>query len=173
MPPTPEATEALIQQIGPIRNTHYGLFDLVVISLALTAAGAFYDFTNDLSSKDTAYTAEALEPHTDTTYFTEPIVSHDADARLGADDLGHSSIASSLAHRRQWRTIISCRRLQCSFPIKAAIPSALRRIEHCRSVCACQWERRRQHTTCTTSASLVTLSSEPSSRRRADAIAME
>lgn len=35
-------------------------------------AGAFYDFTSDLSSKDTAYTSESLEPHTDTTYFTEP-----------------------------------------------------------------------------------------------------
>jgi trimethyllysine dioxygenase len=53
---TPEATEALLQSIGPIRNTHYG---------------GFYDFTSDLSSKDTAYTSEALEPHTDNTYFTE------------------------------------------------------------------------------------------------------
>ncbi|KAK4547531.1 hypothetical protein LTR36_000488 [Oleoguttula mirabilis] len=57
MPATPEATEALLASIGPIRNTHYG---------------AFYDFTSDLSSKDTAYTSEALEPHTDNTYFTEP-----------------------------------------------------------------------------------------------------
>jgi len=24
MPATPEATEALLEQIGPIRNTHYG-----------------------------------------------------------------------------------------------------------------------------------------------------
>lgn len=38
-------------------------------------AGGFYDFTSDLSSKDTAYTSESLEPHTDTTYFTDPIVS--------------------------------------------------------------------------------------------------
>jgi hypothetical protein len=37
--------------------------------------GGFYDFTSDLSSKDTAYTSESLEPHTDTTYFTDPIVS--------------------------------------------------------------------------------------------------
>ncbi|KAK5137511.1 hypothetical protein LTR08_008490 [Meristemomyces frigidus] len=57
VPATPEATEALLSSIGPIRNTHYG---------------AFYDFTSDLSSKDTAYTNEALEPHTDNTYFTEP-----------------------------------------------------------------------------------------------------
>lgn len=34
--------------------------------------GGFYDFTSDLSSKDTAYTSESLEPHNDNTYFTEP-----------------------------------------------------------------------------------------------------
>jgi trimethyllysine dioxygenase len=56
-PPTPEATEALLASIGPIRNTHYG---------------GFYDFIADLSSKDTAYTSEALEPHTDNTYFSDP-----------------------------------------------------------------------------------------------------
>ena len=56
-PATPEATESLLSAIGPIRNTHYG---------------GFYDFTADLSSKDTAYTSESLEPHTDNTYFTEP-----------------------------------------------------------------------------------------------------
>ena len=55
-PATPEATESLLQTIGPIRNTHYG---------------GFYDFTSDLSSKDTAYTSESPEPHTDNTYFTE------------------------------------------------------------------------------------------------------
>ena len=37
-----------------------------------TCIGAFYDFTSDLSSKDTAYTSIALGLHTDTTYFTEP-----------------------------------------------------------------------------------------------------
>ncbi|KAK5108351.1 hypothetical protein LTR62_008381 [Meristemomyces frigidus] len=57
VPATPEATQTLLESIGPIRNTHYG---------------GFYDFTSDLSSKDTAYTSEALEPHTDNTYFTEP-----------------------------------------------------------------------------------------------------
>ncbi|SMQ47238.1 unnamed protein product [Zymoseptoria tritici ST99CH_3D7] len=57
LPATPEATESLLECIGPIRNTHYG---------------GFYDFTSDLSSKDTAYTSESLEPHTDNTYFTEP-----------------------------------------------------------------------------------------------------
>ena len=34
--------------------------------------GGFYDFTADLSAKDTAYTNESLEPHTDNTYFTDP-----------------------------------------------------------------------------------------------------
>ncbi|KAM0714386.1 hypothetical protein Q7P37_010173 [Cladosporium fusiforme] len=58
MPATPEASQSLLEQIGPIRNTHYG---------------GFYDFTSDLSSKDTAYTSESLEPHTDTTYFTDAI----------------------------------------------------------------------------------------------------
>lgn len=57
MPSTPEATQSLLEAIGPIRNTHYG---------------GFYDFTSDLRSKDTAYTSESLEPHTDNTYFTEP-----------------------------------------------------------------------------------------------------
>jgi trimethyllysine dioxygenase len=56
-PPTPEATQNLLEKIGPIRNTHYG---------------GFYDFVPNLALKDTAYTNEALAPHTDTTYFTEP-----------------------------------------------------------------------------------------------------
>ncbi|KAL9114023.1 MAG: hypothetical protein Q9227_001795 [Pyrenula ochraceoflavens] len=56
-PPTPEATEELLNRIAFIRSTHYG---------------AFWDFTSDLSSKDTAYTALALPLHTDTTYFTDP-----------------------------------------------------------------------------------------------------
>lgn len=56
-PPTPEATEALLNKIGPIRTTHYG---------------GFYDFIPDLALADTAYTNLALPAHTDTTYFTEP-----------------------------------------------------------------------------------------------------
>lgn len=40
--------------------------------LTRASLGGFYDFTADLSSKDTAYTSESLEPHTDNTYFTEP-----------------------------------------------------------------------------------------------------
>ncbi|KAF4972062.1 hypothetical protein FSARC_1280 [Fusarium sarcochroum] len=56
-PPTPEATKALLEKIGPIRNTHYG---------------GFYDFIPDLALADTAYTNLALPAHTDTTYFSEP-----------------------------------------------------------------------------------------------------
>jgi trimethyllysine dioxygenase len=56
-PPTPEATEKLLGRIAFIRYTHYG---------------GFWDFTSDLSSKDTAYTSIALEAHTDTTYFRDP-----------------------------------------------------------------------------------------------------
>lgn len=56
-PATPEATERLLEAIGPIRNTHYG---------------GFYDFVPDLAKADFAYTNLALDAHTDTTYFTEP-----------------------------------------------------------------------------------------------------
>ncbi|MCJ1302129.1 hypothetical protein MMC08_004930 [Hypocenomyce scalaris] len=56
-PPTPSATQALLERIAFIRTTHYG---------------GFWDFTSDLSSKDTAYTSLALGAHTDTTYFTDP-----------------------------------------------------------------------------------------------------
>ena len=56
-PATPEATERLLQRIAFIRATHYG---------------AFWDFTSDLRSKDTAYTSISLEAHTDTNYFQDP-----------------------------------------------------------------------------------------------------
>ncbi|OAX84588.1 26S protease regulatory subunit 6A [Emergomyces africanus] len=56
-PPTPEATEKLLERIAFIRPTHYG---------------GFWDFTSDLSLKDMAYTTEGLGGHTDTTYFTDP-----------------------------------------------------------------------------------------------------
>jgi trimethyllysine dioxygenase len=56
-PVTPEATEKLLEKIGPIRNTHYG---------------GFYDFIPDQAMADTAYTNIALAAHTDTTYFSEP-----------------------------------------------------------------------------------------------------
>ncbi|TVY29342.1 Trimethyllysine dioxygenase [Lachnellula hyalina] len=56
-PIDPKATEDLLQRIAFIRVTHYG---------------GFYDFTSDLTMKDTAYTTLALPAHTDTTYFTDP-----------------------------------------------------------------------------------------------------
>ncbi|UNI18753.1 Trimethyllysine dioxygenase [Purpureocillium takamizusanense] len=56
-PKTPEATNSLLERIGPVRHTHYG---------------GFYDFVPDLAKADTAYTNLALAAHTDTTYFTEP-----------------------------------------------------------------------------------------------------
>jgi trimethyllysine dioxygenase len=52
-----EGTKTLLEKIAFIRETHYG---------------GLYDFTADLSSKDTAYTSVALEAHTDTTYFSDP-----------------------------------------------------------------------------------------------------
>ncbi|KAJ5084436.1 hypothetical protein NUU61_009015 [Penicillium alfredii] len=57
VPVTPEATKTLIERIAFIRHTHYG---------------GFWDFTADLTYKDTAYTNEFLGPHTDNTYFTDP-----------------------------------------------------------------------------------------------------
>lgn len=57
-PICPKKTKELLERIAFIRETHYG---------------GFYDFTSDLSMKDTAYTAEALDAHTDTTYFTDPV----------------------------------------------------------------------------------------------------
>ncbi|KAH7318428.1 hypothetical protein B0I35DRAFT_478936 [Stachybotrys elegans] len=56
-PATPEATQELLESIGPIRHTHYG---------------GFYDFKPDLALADTAYTNLALPAHTDNTYFSEP-----------------------------------------------------------------------------------------------------
>ncbi|KAL4811513.1 hypothetical protein BDV18DRAFT_129517 [Aspergillus unguis] len=56
-PVNPESTEALLKRIAHIRHTHYG---------------GFWDFTADLSFKDTAYTNEFLGAHTDNTYFTDP-----------------------------------------------------------------------------------------------------
>ncbi|KAH8815568.1 hypothetical protein F5884DRAFT_852037 [Xylogone sp. PMI_703] len=56
-PVSPEKTEELLERIAFVRITHYG---------------GFYDFTADLTMKDTAYTTLALQCHTDTTYFTDP-----------------------------------------------------------------------------------------------------
>ncbi|KAJ5764014.1 Trimethyllysine dioxygenase [Penicillium manginii] len=57
VPIDPEATQSLIERIAFVRNTHYG---------------GFWDFTADLTFKDTAYTNESLGVHTDNTYFTDP-----------------------------------------------------------------------------------------------------
>lgn len=57
VPPTPEATEKLVERIGFIRETQYG---------------RFWDFTSDLAKGDTAYTTLALGAHTDNTYYTDP-----------------------------------------------------------------------------------------------------
>ncbi|KAI5805553.1 hypothetical protein DFH27DRAFT_551694 [Peziza echinospora] len=57
VPVTAEDTKKLVERIAHIRETHYG---------------GFWDFTADLSKKDTAYTNIALAAHTDTTYFSEP-----------------------------------------------------------------------------------------------------
>ncbi|KAL2866739.1 proteasome regulatory particle base subunit RPT5 [Aspergillus lucknowensis] len=56
-PADPKSTEALLSRIAFIRRTHYG---------------GFWDFTADLTFKDTAYTSEFLGAHTDNTYFTDP-----------------------------------------------------------------------------------------------------
>ncbi|EXJ75466.1 uncharacterized protein A1O5_02162 [Cladophialophora psammophila CBS 110553] len=56
-PPTPSATQSLIERISHIRSTHYG---------------GFWDFTSEPNPIDTAYTDDYLPPHTDTTYFTDP-----------------------------------------------------------------------------------------------------
>lgn len=39
----------------------------------LSNAGGFWEFTSDLEKKDSAYSQMALEAHTDTTYFTDPV----------------------------------------------------------------------------------------------------
>ncbi|KAJ5217687.1 Trimethyllysine dioxygenase [Penicillium citrinum] len=57
VPLNPESTKALIERIAFVRHTHYG---------------GFWDFTADLTFKDTAYTNESLGVHTDNTYFTDP-----------------------------------------------------------------------------------------------------
>ncbi|KAJ3058099.1 hypothetical protein HK102_010692, partial [Quaeritorhiza haematococci] len=58
VPPTPEATQKVIERIAFIRESHYG---------------KFWDFTANLEHGDAAYTTIALGAHTDTTYFTDPV----------------------------------------------------------------------------------------------------
>ncbi|PWY76290.1 trimethyllysine dioxygenase TmlH [Aspergillus heteromorphus CBS 117.55] len=57
VPRDPRSTKKLLERIAFVRETHYG---------------GFWDFTADLSFKDTAYTNEFLGAHTDNTYFTDP-----------------------------------------------------------------------------------------------------
>lgn len=57
VPVDPEKTKELLERIAFVRITHYG---------------GFYDFTSDLTMRDTAYTSLALPAHTDNTYFTDP-----------------------------------------------------------------------------------------------------
>lgn len=56
-PPTPPATQSLLERIAFIRPTHYG---------------GFWDFTSSSSPTDTAYTNQPLAVHTDTTYLLDP-----------------------------------------------------------------------------------------------------
>jgi trimethyllysine dioxygenase len=53
VPPTPEASAALVRRIGYLRETIFG---------------SLWDFTADLAKADTAYTTLELRPHTDGTY---------------------------------------------------------------------------------------------------------
>ncbi len=53
VPPTNEATKALINRIGYVRESIFG---------------GMWDFTANLAFKDTAYTSAAIGPHTDGTY---------------------------------------------------------------------------------------------------------
>lgn len=67
-PATAAATKALIERIGYVRETIFG---------------GFWEFEPDLSRDDTAYTSDALRPHTDGTY------SHDAPGLQILHCLGH------------------------------------------------------------------------------------
>ncbi|KAG9236755.1 hypothetical protein BJ875DRAFT_455614 [Amylocarpus encephaloides] len=71
-PVSPAKTEKLLERIAFIRITHYGILHIPQCKHALTNLGGFYDFTSDLTMKDTAYTSLALPAHTDTTYFSDP-----------------------------------------------------------------------------------------------------
>lgn len=59
VPVSLEATEKLARRICFIRESHY--------------APGMWDFTSNLAHADTAYTDLALNAHTDTTYFSDPV----------------------------------------------------------------------------------------------------
>lgn len=99
-PVEPGPTEKLLERIAFIRPTHYG---------------GFYDFTSDLTMKDTAYTSLALGPHTDTTYFTDPaglqmfhLLSH-TDGSGGESLLVDGFAAAEVLKKEcptSWRTLV-------------------------------------------------------------------
>lgn len=85
------------------------------------ASGGFWDFTADLTFKDTAYTNEFLGAHTDNTYFTDParlqlfhLLSHTEgsggenlliDGFAAAQQLrreSHEDYAQLVHHRQPW-----------------------------------------------------------------------
>lgn len=82
-PPTPEATQRLLEHIAFIRTTHYG---------------GFWDFTSTPSPIDTAYTNLALPAHTDNTYFTDPCGLQLFHVLIpGANDSGQSTFVDGFA----------------------------------------------------------------------------
>ncbi|CAF0928426.1 unnamed protein product [Adineta ricciae] len=58
VPASSEETEKLLSRIAFIRTTHFG---------------GFWNFTSNLAKADLAYTTAAIEAHTDTSYFTDPV----------------------------------------------------------------------------------------------------
>jgi trimethyllysine dioxygenase len=79
-PPTPEATQTVLNTLGPIRHTHYG---------------GFWDFATEAKPIDTAYTNLSLPAHTDNTYFAEPaglqlfhLLSHAQSTAAGPIEMG-------------------------------------------------------------------------------------
>jgi trimethyllysine dioxygenase len=56
-PPTPSATQSLLERIAFIQKTHYG---------------GFWDFASSSTPTDTAYTNQPLAVHNDTTYLSHP-----------------------------------------------------------------------------------------------------
>jgi trimethyllysine dioxygenase len=57
VPPTSEATKALVTRIGYVRESIFG---------------GMWDFTANMAFQDTAYTSAAIGPHTDGTYTNDP-----------------------------------------------------------------------------------------------------
>ncbi|KAL2003362.1 hypothetical protein VTN02DRAFT_4098 [Thermoascus thermophilus] len=103
VPVEPESTKTLLERIAFIRHTHYG---------------GFWDFTSDLTFKDTAYTSDFLDAHTDNTYFTDParlqlfhLLSH-TDGEGGSSLLVDGFKAASIMMKER---PVNCEIL-CSYP---------------------------------------------------------